>query len=88
MPGEVSRLVLEFAQLSDRRGVSSRENKLTFAGIEVLDVFERSRVDAASSNLWLAPWRLLSKSALGRSSMVRPHREAAITGMATDREPR
>ena len=54
MPGEVSRLVLEFAQLSDRRGVSSRENKLTFAGIEVLDVFERSRVDAASSNLCLA----------------------------------
>jgi hypothetical protein len=32
-------------------------------------------------------WRSLSKSALGRSSVFRPHREAAIAGMATDHEP-
>ena len=29
----------------------------------------------------------LSKSALGRSSMFRPDRRAAIAGIATDREP-
>jgi hypothetical protein len=35
----------------------------------------------------LSPGIPLSKSARGQSVGFRPHREAAITGMATDHEP-
>jgi hypothetical protein len=34
-----------------------------------------------------ARWHLRPKSALGRPSRFGPHREAAITGITTSREP-
>ena len=47
---------------------------------------DRPQRFGAGNPEWL-PESPLSKAALGRPSVFRPHREAAITVMATDHEP-